>query len=213
MIRRNALWLCNNHCCENTASTLRQSCAAVSAGLEVSHRAVQWSQFLVVSCRSAPSSQELQCLTILDEASWMHLHNCRCFQEHLRMLLQSLRALCFAQGGSGSIWKYFEALVMSPGVSGRIACGFQTELYIADIQVLRWFPANLQCPAKISPELPGVSEGHWTGPSPEGHCIRWVNSGKWAPWDSGSNNPKHSQRPKYSGMIYIYRINRYRHNH
>jgi len=48
------------------------------------------------------------------------------------MLLQSLRALCLAPGGSGRVWKYLEALVTSPGVSGRIACGFRTELYFAD---------------------------------------------------------------------------------
>jgi len=49
------------------------------------------------------------------------------------MLLQSLRAHCLAPGGSGSIWKYLEALVWSPGVSGRIACGFQTDLHFADV--------------------------------------------------------------------------------
>jgi len=141
MIRRNALWLCKNHCCENTASSLPQSCerrsglgrsqsipqscAAVSASLEVSRRSVQ-------------RSQELQNLTILDGASWMHLHNCRCFQEHLRMLLESLRALCLAPGGSGSIWRYLEALVRSPGVSGRIASGFRTELYFADVRGCRY---------------------------------------------------------------------------
>jgi len=48
------------------------------------------------------------------------------------MLLQSLRALCSAPVGSGSVWKYLEALVRSPGVSGRIACGFRTELHFAD---------------------------------------------------------------------------------
>jgi len=63
----------------------------------------------------------------------MHLHNCRCFQDHLRMLLPSLRALCLAPGGAGSVWKYIEALVMWPGVSGRIVCGFQTELHLADV--------------------------------------------------------------------------------
>jgi len=46
MIRRNALWLCKNHFCEDTAPSLPQSCAAVSAALEVSRRAVQWSQLL-----------------------------------------------------------------------------------------------------------------------------------------------------------------------
>ena len=66
----------------------------------------------------------------------MHLHNSRCFQEHLRMLFQSLRALCLAPGGSGSVWKYLEAQVRSPGVSGRIACGFRTELHFADVSLL-----------------------------------------------------------------------------
>jgi len=62
----------------------------------------------------------------------MHLYKCRCLQEHLRMLLQSLRALCLAPGGSGWVWKYLEALVRSPGVCGRIACGFRTDLHIAE---------------------------------------------------------------------------------
>jgi len=48
------------------------------------------------------------------------------------MLLQSLRVLCKAPGGSGSIYKYIEALVRSPGVSGRIACRFWNDLHCAD---------------------------------------------------------------------------------
>ena len=63
----------------------------------------------------------------------MHLHHCRCFQEHVRMLLQSLRALCKAPGGAGSIWKYLEALARATGVSGRFAYGFRTELHFADV--------------------------------------------------------------------------------
>jgi len=96
------------------------SCAAFSASLEVSRR-------------SAQRCQVLQNLTIVHGASWMHLHNCRCFQEHPRMLLQSLRALCLAPVESGSVWKYLEALVRSPGVSGRIECGFRTESHFADV--------------------------------------------------------------------------------
>ena len=46
MIRRNALWLCKDHCCENTAPGLRPSCAAVSAAPEVSHRAALQSYLL-----------------------------------------------------------------------------------------------------------------------------------------------------------------------
>jgi len=48
------------------------------------------------------------------------------------MLLQSLRGLCKAPGGSGSIWKYLEALVRATGMSGRFACGFRTNLHCAD---------------------------------------------------------------------------------
>jgi len=53
----------------------------------------------------------------------MHLHNCRCFQEHRWMLMQSLGALCKALGGPGSVWK----------VSGRFACGFQTNIHFGDV--------------------------------------------------------------------------------
>ena len=62
----------------------------------------------------------------------MHLHNCRCFLEHLRLLLQSLKAHCKAPGGPGSIWKYIEALVGGTGVSVRFACGFRTDLHFGD---------------------------------------------------------------------------------
>jgi hypothetical protein len=48
------------------------------------------------------------------------------------MLLQSLRALCFAPGGPGSIWNYLGAPVTSTGVSGRFGCGFRTDLHFAD---------------------------------------------------------------------------------
>jgi len=48
------------------------------------------------------------------------------------MLLQSLRSLCLPSGGPGSIWKYIEAQVRSTGVSGRFACGFQTDLDFGD---------------------------------------------------------------------------------
>jgi len=49
------------------------------------------------------------------------------------MLLQSLRALCKAPGGPGSIWRHLEALVRATGVSGRFAWGFQTDLHFADV--------------------------------------------------------------------------------
>jgi hypothetical protein len=52
------------------------------------------------------------------------------------MLFQSLRALCLAPGGPGSIWNHLEAPVWSTGVSGRFACGFQTDLHFADVLTL-----------------------------------------------------------------------------
>jgi hypothetical protein len=53
------------------------------------------------------------------------------------MLLQSLRALYLAPWGPGSIWNYFGAPVRSTGVSGRFACGFHTDLPIADVNTWR----------------------------------------------------------------------------
>jgi len=136
--KQNALWLWHpkDHCCENMAPSLPQSlrrghrwsrrlmrtCTEVSAALES-------------SCRTAQMSQQLQNMTILIVnlvAFWMHLHTCRRFQGHLRMLLKSLRVHCKAPGGPGSIWKYLETLVRATGVSGRFGCGFQTDLHFAD---------------------------------------------------------------------------------
>jgi len=48
------------------------------------------------------------------------------------MLFQSLRALCLAPGGPGSIWNHLGAPVRSTGVSGRFVCGFRTDLHFAD---------------------------------------------------------------------------------
>jgi len=52
------------------------------------------------------------------------------------MLLHSLKALCNAPGGAGSIWEYLEAVVRATRVSGRVAYGFRTELHFADVQIL-----------------------------------------------------------------------------
>jgi len=101
---------------------------------QVSRRACAevWGAYKV-SCRSTQRSQPLRNLTILDGASWWHFHNCMCFQEHLRMLLQSLRAHCKAPGGPRSIWKYSAVLVRSTAVSERFACGFQTDFHFANV--------------------------------------------------------------------------------
>jgi len=49
------------------------------------------------------------------------------------MLLQSLKALCLAPGGPGSIWNYLQALVKASGVSGRCVCGFRNDLHFTDV--------------------------------------------------------------------------------
>jgi hypothetical protein len=51
------------------------------------------------------------------------------------MLLHSLRALCKAPGGAGSIWKYLEAVVRATRVSGSCGYSFRTELHFADVNV------------------------------------------------------------------------------
>jgi len=104
------------------------------------------------------------------------------------MLLQSLRALCLAAGGPGSIWKYLEALVRTTRVSGRFACGFQTDLHFADAGAPSFVVGASRLVAgdsrlvtgassfspdyhrssyvypDFSPVLPGVSEGYCIGP-------------------------------------------------
>jgi len=141
LIRQNALGSCEKQCCENMAPILLQSYSAVSAALEVSRRAAQWTVLLSKSPtdlhRGLRSSKSWLVYKWNWVASWMHLPNCRCFQEHLRMRLQSLRALRFAPVGSGCIKEYFEALVWSPGVSARIVCCFRTNFHFADVQLLR----------------------------------------------------------------------------
>jgi hypothetical protein len=102
----------------------RRACAAVSAALDVSRRTAQ-------------RSQQLHNLTILIlnlVASWMHLHHFRCLEQYMRMLLQSLKALCKAPVGVGSIWEYLEAVVRATRVSGRFAYGFRIELHFADVR-------------------------------------------------------------------------------
>jgi hypothetical protein len=49
------------------------------------------------------------------------------------MLWKSLRALCLAPGGRGSIWNSLGAPVRYTGVSRRFACSFRTDLNFADV--------------------------------------------------------------------------------
>jgi hypothetical protein len=61
------------------------------------------------------------------------------------MLLQSLRAVCYAPWGRANIWKFSEALVRATIVSERFACGFWTDLGCAiELRYIR-FPTLLLC--------------------------------------------------------------------
>jgi len=110
--------------------------AAVIIQHQISRRAMQWSQLLSKS--SADLHRGLRCFNIClsymsnSRAFWMHLHNYRCFLEHLRRLWQSLRELRLPTVGPESIWMYLEVLVRSTGVSVRFACGLQSNLQFAD---------------------------------------------------------------------------------
>jgi len=106
--RLNALWLWHhkNHCWENATSSFLQSCAAVSAAIEFSCWPDQQSQLLSNSPADKYRGLSYSIVWLSDESnlvvSCMHLHKCRSSQEHLRMLLQSLGALCLAPGGLGA---------------------------------------------------------------------------------------------------------------
>jgi hypothetical protein len=52
------------------------------------------------------------------------------------MLLQSLRALCLATGGPGSIWKDSEAQLRTTGVSGGFAHDFETDYILLMLAVI-----------------------------------------------------------------------------
>jgi len=54
------------------------------------------------------------------------------------MLWQSLRTICLAPGGPGSIWNYLGAPVRTTGVSRRVVCGFRTDLHFADGWLHSW---------------------------------------------------------------------------
>jgi len=115
--------------------TLRTT--AVSIWHQVSRRVSQRSHLLSKS--PASLCQSLSCLSISHSyksnigASWRHVHTCRSFQGHLRLLVHRLRALCLALAGPGRILKYWEALGRSSGMSGRFECGFLTDVHFAHI--------------------------------------------------------------------------------
>jgi hypothetical protein len=48
------------------------------------------------------------------------------------MLFQSLRALCLAAGGPGSVWNHLGVPMKSTGVSGRFVCDSWTDVHVAD---------------------------------------------------------------------------------
>jgi len=99
-------------------------------------RAVQRSQLLLTPL--ADLHRSLSCSKIwlsyvsTIRAFWMHLHNRRCFQEHLRMPLQSLRVVCSATAGPTSISKYWKVLIMSTEVPGWFVCGILKHVHFTD---------------------------------------------------------------------------------
>jgi len=95
-----------------------KSPAGVSAALEVSQRAAQWSHLLSKSPADLRRGLKSSTIWLFYKsnlvASWMHLHKCRCFHEHLRLLLESLRAHCSAPRG---VWEHQKG----PRSTGEVA--------------------------------------------------------------------------------------------
>jgi len=104
IIGLNVMWLCAVQGARLLSKSSAEQCSSLcrSWSLPQIGAEVSWGPKICLSYNS----------TLV--AFWMHLHNVRCFQAHLRMLLQSLRAHWFAPGGSGSTYKNFEALVKWP---------------------------------------------------------------------------------------------------
>ena len=149
--RWNALWLGNhkNHCCENAAPSLHQSFAEVRA-LEFCLRPAQRSRLLVMcpaDLRRDVTCSKISLFYMLNQiVSRMPLHNCTCFQEHLRMLLYSLRALWIAAGGPGSACKNSGARVRTTGESRWLACDRWIDWHCAvvssAISPVSWYTAR-----------------------------------------------------------------------
>lgn len=104
---QNALWLCRIHSCENRVQSHPHGCPVVGAAQGTSYSAVKHSHLPWKSatdlCRGLVTSQSSLFYITNLVAFCIHDHNCRCFQKHLKVLVQSLRALCLAPGGSVSI--------------------------------------------------------------------------------------------------------------
>jgi hypothetical protein len=65
--------------------------------------------------------------------SWMHFHHCRCVQDHVRMLLHSLTAICKSPGVAGSNRTFLEALVRATAVFRRSVHVSWTEIHFPDV--------------------------------------------------------------------------------
>ena len=114
MIRQNALWLFKNHCCENPAPSLPQSCAVVLAALEVSQRAAQRSHLRLKSPtdlrRGLRSSKIWLFYTSNLVASWMHKSSLRCSWMHLQLWRCNQDAMRFDVDCSWRVWELFAQL-------------------------------------------------------------------------------------------------------
>jgi len=115
------------------------------------------------------------------------------------MLLQSLRAHCKAAGGTGSIWKYLEALVRLPGVTGRIACGFRTDLHFADDDL--WQCAEGRQHRSVFPKL----QNQWWRPDDLGSMPDDKALGEWElhTLEDMKRNYNHQRPIKYSSWDII----------
>jgi len=120
-----------------------QRTTAVRMRHHVSWRTLEWFQLLAKSPTDLHRRHSGSKIRLFYEPniveSRMHLHNSRYFRDYLRMHLQSQWGLCVAPGGPGSIGNYFDALVRSTGVSGRLVYCSQINLHFADLGLVRQY--------------------------------------------------------------------------
>jgi len=126
MIRQNSLWLRKNHCYLNMATSFPQKL-----------------------CRGLVFSWSLSQIRAEVSGAPKFNYSRSQISEHLRMLLQSVKAPRLGPEGSGSIWKYLEELVRSPGVSGWTECCFWTDLNFTDGVSSLWGITTLLVPAVL----------------------------------------------------------------
>jgi hypothetical protein len=103
----------------------------------VSHRAAKVSQLFLkfpADLDSGFSYCKIQLSYYSHIASfWMNLCNCRCFQEHLRILLHILKAQCVTLWDAEGISNDSDVLVRSSRVPGWLVWVLQSNIRSADV--------------------------------------------------------------------------------